>query len=98
MSKVRTMSAVGTPPQEYGIRNKDSRESRSLRTLRDIIESGRPLTYIQSAEEQRLAHLLREAAHRFFPSPVPVWTWSLTEGMRRSDGATAGPSAGADTA
>ena len=30
-------------------------ESRSLRTLREIFESGRPLTYIRSAEEQRIA-------------------------------------------
>ena len=37
-------------------------ESRSLRTLREIFESGRPLTYIRSAEEQRIAQLLRDAA------------------------------------
>ena len=64
-------------------------ESRSLRTLREIIESARPLTYIRSAEEQRVAQLLRQSAQRFFPSPVPVWTWSLTEGMRRDDGKAA---------
>jgi AAA+ superfamily predicted ATPase len=62
-----------------------SQESQSLRTLRQIIESGRPLTYIRSAEEHRIGELLREAARHFFKSPVPVWTWSLTEGMRRDD-------------
>ncbi len=60
----------------------DEKESRSLRTLREIFESGRPLAYIRSAEEQRVAQLLRDAARSVFTSPVPVWTWSLTEGLR----------------
>lgn len=65
-------------------------ESKSIKILRDIIDSGRPLIYIKSAEEQRIAQLLRDAAQRFFAAPVPVWTWSLTEGLRRRDGAGAG--------
>ena len=63
----------------------DTTESRALRTLVDIVESGRPLAYIRSAEEQRVTTLLREIAGRF-SSAVPLWTWSLTEGMRRDDG------------
>ncbi len=63
-------------------------ESRSLAILRDTIAAGRPLTYIHSTEEQRIAQLLREAARRFFTPALPVWTWSLTEGMRRDDGTT----------
>ncbi len=61
-------------------------ESHSLRELREIIESGRPLTYIRSAEEHRISDLLHEAAAHFFKAPVPVLVWSLTEGMRREDG------------
>ncbi len=64
-------------------------ESRSLRTLREIFQAGRPLTYIRSPEEQRISPLLREAAHLFFAPPIPVWSWSLTEGMQRADGTTA---------
>src|SRR5437773_1828808 len=64
----------------------DPTESRALRTLVDIVESGRPLVYIRSAEEQRVTTLLREIAGRCFSSAVPLWTWSLTEGMRRDDG------------
>src|SRR3989449_11285674 len=64
----------------------DPTESRALRTLVDIVESGRPLIYIRSAEEQRVTTLLRESAGRCFSSAVPLWTWSLTEGMRRDDG------------
>ncbi len=70
-------------------------ESRAARTLREIFESGRPLTYIRSAEEERVANVLREAGQRLVDSaPVAVWTWSLTEGMRQGDGAA---QAGADT-
>jgi SpoVK/Ycf46/Vps4 family AAA+-type ATPase len=46
------------------------------------------LTYIRSAEERRVAALLREAA-RNMPggTPLPIWEWSLTEGLRRDGGA-----------
>src|SRR5450755_3836990 len=55
-------------------------ESRAARTLRDVFDSGRPLTYIRSSEEQRVARILREvSAH----SACPVWIWSLTEGFHR---------------
>ncbi len=57
-----------------------SAESRAARTIREIFDSGRPLTYIRSAEEQRVARVLREL-------DLPVWTWSATEGLRRPDGA-----------
>jgi SpoVK/Ycf46/Vps4 family AAA+-type ATPase len=62
-------------------------ESRAAKMIREIFESGRPLTYIRSAEEQRVARLLAEVAESLRGSePATVWTWSLTEGMRR-DGA-----------
>src|SRR5206468_12095584 len=64
----------------------EATESRALRTLVDILESGRPLAYIHSAEEQRVRALLRETARTCFSSAVPLWIWSLTEGMRRDDG------------
>jgi SpoVK/Ycf46/Vps4 family AAA+-type ATPase len=56
-------------------------ESRTARTIREIFQSGRPLTYIHSSEEQRVASLLHEVARRM--GPIPVWTWTLTEGLRR---------------
>jgi len=59
-------------------------ESRAAKVLGEVFGSGRPLTYIRSAEEQRVARVLREvAAVKFSSAPIPVWTWSLTEGMRR---------------
>ncbi len=54
------------------------KESRAARAVREIFASGRPLTYIQSAEEQRVVRVLREVSERM---KVPVWTWSSTEGM-----------------
>src|ERR1035437_2628175 len=62
-------------------------ESRAAKMLREIFQSGRPLTYIRSAEEQRIARVLREVGRALHAStPVPVWTWSLTEGLLRDDG------------
>src|ERR1700722_20382932 len=59
-------------------------ESRAAKTVREIFESGRPLTYIRSSEEQRVARVLREVSQNLRgTSPLPIWTWSLTEGMRR---------------
>ncbi len=62
-------------------------ESRAAKTIREILQSGRPLTYIRSAEEQRVGKLLRDVARALGAStPVPVWEWSVTEGMRPDDG------------
>jgi AAA+ superfamily predicted ATPase len=67
--------------------------SRTAGMIREIFESGRPLTYIHSAEEQRIAKVLCEVAAGF---SAPVWTWSATEGMRcAGDG---NPPAGTESA
>jgi len=59
-------------------------ESRAAKILREVFESGRPLTYVLTSEEQRAGSVLREVGRRLFaPTVVPVWTWSLTGGMHR---------------
>jgi len=74
---------VATSIQHQSSGGRPAQESRAAKLLREIFESGRPITYIRSAEEQRVARILLEvsrgqrAAH-----PLPVWTWSLTEGLR----------------
>jgi len=78
---MESQSPTGTEPRK---------QSLALGALREIIESGRPLTYIRSAEEHRLHALLNEAAKTFFPTPVPLWTWSLTEGLSSDSGESAG--------
>src|SRR5882762_3697443 len=66
----------------------ETQESRAAKTIREAFESGRPLTYIRSAEEHRAGRVLREVGRRLGgPKPIPVWTWTLTEGMRRGDDA-----------
>src|SRR5689334_10608342 len=71
-------------------------ESRAAKMVREVFESGRVLTYIRTTEEQRVAGLLKEVSLRLHASkPVNIWTWSLTEGMHREDGA---PEAGTQTA
>jgi SpoVK/Ycf46/Vps4 family AAA+-type ATPase len=65
-------------------------ESRAAKTVRDIFQSGRPLTYIRSSEEQRVARVLNEVSESLGgAAAVPLWTWSLTEGMRSDAGAAA---------
>jgi SpoVK/Ycf46/Vps4 family AAA+-type ATPase len=61
-----------------------STESRAAQTLREIFQSGRPLTYVRSAEERRVENILREVSPRL--GGVPVWTWTLTEGLHRDGG------------
>ena len=68
-----------------------TKESRAAKAVREIFESGRPLTYIRSSEEQRVVRILAEVAQGPLASkPLPVWTWSLTEGMRRAGEAAPG--------
>jgi ATPase family associated with various cellular activities (AAA) len=63
-------------------------ESRAARTIREVFQSGRPLTYIRTSEEQRVGKVLREVAQGpLSRNPLPIWTWSLTEGLLRDDGA-----------
>jgi len=55
--------------------------------LREAFQSGRPLTYIRSSEEQRIARVLREVGRALHAStPLPIWTWSLTQGFLGDDG------------
>jgi len=61
-------------------------ESRAARMVREVFESGRPLTFIRTPEEQRVAKVLREVAQGSLAATrLPVWKWSLTEGMQRDD-------------
>jgi SpoVK/Ycf46/Vps4 family AAA+-type ATPase len=56
--------------------------SRAATTFVDVFESGRPLVYVRSTEEHRVADLLRKAGEQLRASkPLPVWTWSMTEGL-----------------
>ena len=67
-------------------------ESRAARLIRESFQSGRPLTYVHSPEEQRVARVLDEVSRGGLDSqPIPLWTWSITEGMRRDGSAAPNP-------
>ena len=75
--------------------------SKPSKLLRELLASGRPILYIMTAEEQRIARLLIEGAQHFFASPMLYWSWSLTEGLVCSNGTkpeydTANPRAALD--
>jgi SpoVK/Ycf46/Vps4 family AAA+-type ATPase len=68
--------------------------TRAATLLLEIFESGRPLIYIRSTEEGRVADLLRETSrHLHSSTPLALWTWSMTEGMTRegADGKATAP-------
>ena len=62
---------------------------RALAEVKELIDAGRPLLYLQSSEEERIDQLLSDASQQFFAAPVPVYTWTATEGLR-TDGASVG--------
>jgi SpoVK/Ycf46/Vps4 family AAA+-type ATPase len=59
-------------------------ESRAAKALRELFESGRSLTYLRTTEEHRAGLILQDVAQRL-PFPTQVFTWTLTEGLRRDD-------------
>jgi len=67
--------------------------NRALAEIKELVDAGRPLIYLKSAEEERVEHLLRDGAAQLFAKPIPVYTWTLTEGLRGPDGAPAGKAA-----
>ena len=92
MSSVAEIAQVKTAPSA------PSRPgTRAANLLLEIFESGRPLVYIRSTEEGRVADLLREARdHLRSTAPTTIWTWSLTEGMVK-EGQTPSRDASRDT-
>jgi len=83
------MASESIAPNNVGI-VEQAAESRASKMLREIFESGRPLTYVRSAEEQRVARVLDEVSRRLSGTrTVPVLTWTLTEGLQ-GDGVSAG--------
>ena len=55
--------------------------SRAARALTDAFRSGRPLVYIRTPEEERVARLLAETGAALASPPVPPWSWSLTHAL-----------------
>src|SRR5579883_3363139 len=71
--------------------NSSENVSRAAQLIREALQSGRPLIYIHSPEEQRVARLLAEVSRTLTATgDQPIWTWTLTEGLRQEDEMAAG--------
>jgi SpoVK/Ycf46/Vps4 family AAA+-type ATPase len=57
-------------------------QSKSLSVIRSVIDAGRPLIYIQSAEEDRVVGLLTRVAEGRPGGRVDLALWSITEGLQ----------------
>jgi SpoVK/Ycf46/Vps4 family AAA+-type ATPase len=62
---------------------------RALKELGELVDAGRPIIYIKTAEEERAALLLRQAAEVLFDTAPPIFSWTSTEGVVTADGSTA---------
>jgi ATP-dependent 26S proteasome regulatory subunit len=74
------LNAPMTAPTE------SSSENRAYQALREVFQGGRPLIFIRTPEEGRVRRLLEEISEKLFTNPTAVWTWTLTSGLRSSDG------------
>ncbi len=63
--------------------NPEPQQSRSLAAIHSLIDAGRPLVYLQSAEEDRVLTLLARAAFERRGGQVTMFVWSITEGLKR---------------
>lgn len=61
-------------------------QGKSEKALRALFASGHPIFYLMSADEERLAGLLRRVAQPAMGKPLPAWSWTITEGLREGDG------------
>ena len=69
------MSSISSGPAATGSKHDE---------LRLLINSRNPIITAETAEEERLAHLLTDIATEL---GVPLYTWSVTAGLARIDGA-----------
>ena len=64
-------------------------QSNTLRTVSEelqiLVASRASLVMVRTAEERRLESILRHVADAAFSLPVPLFVWSLTEGLREGD-------------
>lgn len=59
-------------------------QSKSLAAIQGIIDAGRPLIYIQSAEEDRVIGLLTRIAEERRGGRIELFLWSVTEGLQQN--------------
>ncbi|MGB9626431.1 MAG: AAA family ATPase, partial [Phycisphaerae bacterium] len=58
--------------------------SKSLAAIATVVDAGRPLIYVQSAEEDRVIGLLAQIAEHCPGGRADLFLWSITEGLRQN--------------
>lgn len=58
--------------------------NKSLDTVQGIIDAGRPLIYLQSAEEDRVVGVLTRIAENQRGGRTDLYVWSVTEGLQQN--------------
>lgn len=58
-------------------------QSKGLAAIRSVLDAGRPLVYLQSAEEDRVLALLAQVAQQQDGGRSEFFVWSATEGLSR---------------
>jgi hypothetical protein len=66
--------------------NENRMESRAYSSLKEIFQGGRPIIFVCTPEEGRVRLLLKDIARRLYSDRMPVWSWSLTQGLLPPDG------------
>jgi len=51
---------------------------------RKLVAARYSLIFVQTHEEERLVRILSELATKMFPKPIPLFSWTLTEGLKLS--------------
>jgi hypothetical protein len=59
-------------------------QSKSLAAVQGIIDAGRPLIYVQSAEEDRVIGVLARIAEQRPGGRVDLFLWSVTDGLQQN--------------
>lgn len=63
--------------------------------LKRLIAAKYPIVYVLTWEDKRLESILQQVGEKAFSSPIKLFTWSITEGLRGPDGANIPNTAGA---
>jgi SpoVK/Ycf46/Vps4 family AAA+-type ATPase len=71
------------------IKSETSHESRAYRALKEMFQGGRPLIFVFTPEENRVRMLLHDMASKLYSDHLPIWIWSLTQGLVPPDGGAA---------
>jgi len=63
----------------------EDRAASFVAQLRQLIAARYSIVSVQTHEEERLERLLAALAQRLFNKPIPLYLWSVTEGLHAGE-------------